>query len=319
MRILISGITGFVGGHLTERLVAEGGHAIFGLCRRGAWPTELDHLVGSAQLFAADLADGPRVESVLAVTRPDWIFHLAGYANTGKSFHEPDACWHDNLTATRKFYDAILRAKLSPRILFVSSGLIYGEPDAPGASCDERTTLKPSSPYAASKAAADLLGYQYFRTAGLPVLRVRMFNQTGPRQPTDYAISNFARQIAAIEAGRQLPMIETGDLSAERDVTDVRDVVCAFRAAIEHSTPGEAYNAGRGVTHPIREFLNRLVKLSRVPVEVRSKAAGRAGDTTVARADTSKLRAATGWEPKIPLDQTLADVLDHWRKFAADR
>src|SRR5205823_7937752 len=124
-------------------------------------------------------------------------------------------------------YDAIARTDLRPRILFVSTGLIYGEPDAPDQPCDERTTLKPASPYAASKAAADLLSYQYTRHPGLDVVRVRLFNQIGPRQSADYATANWARQVAAAEAGRQPPVIETGDLSSSRDLTDVRDIVAA--------------------------------------------------------------------------------------------
>mgnify|MGYP002780386494 CR=1 FL=1 len=314
MRILITGITGFVGGHLAERLLAEGGHELFGLCRSGKWPKDLAHLTGKATLFSGELASSAAVDVALQQARPEWVFHLAGYANTGKSFREPAVCWADNLDATRTFYDAIVRSELRPRVLFVSSGLIYGDPDEPGKPCDERTTLKPASPYAASKAAADLLGYQYHRTAGLEVLRVRMFNQIGPRQSADYAVPNFARQIAEIEAGKRPPVIETGDLSGHRDISDVRDIVSAFRALIEKGTPGEAYNAGRGRTYPVQELLDRLVRMSRVKVDVRSTDAGRKGDTAVARADTTKLRSATGWEPRYELDQTLADVLEWWRK-----
>lgn len=313
MQVLITGITGFVGGHLTECLLAEGCHQIFGLCRRGSWPGSVGHLAGKAVLFPAELSDSPTCEAAIREARPDWIFHLAGYANTGKSFREPDVCWADNLDATRAFYDAIVRSELRPRILFVSSGLIYGDPDVPGQPCDERTTLKPASPYAASKAAADLLSYQYHRTSGLDILRVRMFNQIGPRQSPDFAIANFARQIAEIEAGKRPPVIETGDLSGQRDITDVRDIAVAFRALIEKGVPGEAYNAGRGQTYPIQELLDRLVRMSRVRVEVRSSDAGRKGDTAIVRADIRKLSTTTGWEHRHELDRTLADVLDWWR------
>src|SRR5207247_2369629 len=126
-------------------------------------------------------------------------------ASPRKSVDEPELCWDVNLTGTRKLYDAILRAGLKPRVLFTSTGLVYGDPDAPGERCHEGTTLKPDSPYAASKAAADVMSYQYARTTGLPVVRVRLFNQIGPRQTTDYAVANFARQIAAVEAGKQSP------------------------------------------------------------------------------------------------------------------
>lgn len=316
MRILITGMTGFVGGHLVEALVPEG-HALFGISRRGVWPPALAHLAGRVELVPGDLADVGVVETFLARTRPDWILHLAGYANPGRSYHDQEACWHDNLTATRSLYDAVTRSGVRPRILFVSSGLIYGEPDEPDGACDERTTLKPATPYAASKAAADLLSYQYTRNPGLDIVRVRLFNQIGPRQSADYAAANFARQVAAAEAGKQPPLISTGDLSARRDITDVRDMVAAFPLLLTHGRTGEAYNAGRGETFRIQELLDRLVALSRVKLEVRqTPEPGRKADTAVTRADTRKLRSTTGWAPRIPLDQTLADILDEWRKVA---
>jgi GDP-4-dehydro-6-deoxy-D-mannose reductase len=314
MRILITGITGFVGGHLVEALAAAGGHALTGVSRAAGWPADLAHLAGAAELVPADLLDGPRVEAVVRRARPEWVVHLAGYANTGRSFREPDRCWADNLGATRSLYDAVARAGVRPRVLYASTGLVYGEPDEPGRACDERTTFKPASPYAASKAAGDVLSYQSTRHPGLDVVRVRLFNQVGPRQAADYAVANFARQIAAIEAGRQPPVIETGDLSAERDVTDVRDMVAAFPLLLEKGATGEAYNAGRGETYRIQELLDRLVGLAAVRVDVRQAVEpGRRADTAVTRADTRKLRAATGWAPRIPLDQTLADILNHWR------
>jgi len=317
MRLLITGITGFVGGHLTEALQTEGGHTVAGVSRQAAWGPTWTHLDGAAALHAADLLDGAAVERLLSDFRPDWVFHLAGYANPGKSFREPDQCWTDNLTATRSLYDAVARSEVRPRILFVSTGLVYGDPEGPDQAFDESAVLRPASPYAASKAATDLLSYQYTRSPGLDVVRVRLFNQIGPRQPADYAVANFARQIAAAEVGRQPPVIETGDLSAQRDVTDVRDMVAAFRLLIEHGATGEVYNAGRGRTWRIGELLDRLVGMARVPVEVRQKVEpSRKGDTAVTRADPRKLARATGWSPRYELDQTLADVLEYWRGVA---
>lgn len=317
MRILITGITGFVGGHLTEVLRAEGGHAVVGVSRQATWSPTWSHLNGAAELHALDLLDGAAVERLVRDCRPDWVFHLAGYANPGKSFREPDQCWADNLTATRSLYDAVTRSEVRPRILYVSTGLVYGDPDGPDQSFDESAALKPASPYAASKAAADLLSYQFTRSPGLDVVRVRLFNQIGPRQPAEYAVANFARQIAAAEAGRQPPVIETGDLSSQRDVTDVRDMAAAFRLLIERGAAGEVYNAGRGQTWRIGEFLDRLIGMARVPVEVRQKVdPSRKADTAVTRADPRKLRRATGWVPRFDLDRTLADVLEYWREVA---
>lgn len=318
MRILITGITGFIGGHLAEVLRAEGGHTLTGVSRADGLPGPLAHLTGAADLRTVDLMDGARVEAVVREARPDWVFHLAGYANTGKSFREPDRCWADNVDATRALYDAVHRAGARPRILFVSTGLVYGDPEGPEQECDERAVLRPASPYAASKAAADLLSYQYTRHPGLDVVRVRLFNQIGPRQPADYATANWARQIAAAEAGRQPPVIETGDLSSGRDLTDVRDIVAAFRLLIEKGRTGEVYNAGRGRTWRMHEVLDRLVGLARVRVEVRQRVEpGRRADTAVTRADARKLRQATGWEPRYDLDRSLADILDYWRGVTA--
>ena len=318
MRILITGITGFVGGHLVEHLVAAGGHALFGVSRRGTWPAQLGHLAPHAPLVAGDLCSRADTERVLRETRPDWIIHLAGYANTGGSFRDPDRAWTENLTATRVLYDAVVSSGLRPRTLFVSTGLIYGEPDVPDGACDERTTLKPASPYAASKAAADIVSYQYSRSAGLDIVRVRLFNQIGPRQSADFAVPNFARQIAAAEAGKCAPVVETGDLSAMRDIADVRDIVASFPLLLEKGTSGEAYNAARGESFRIQDLLGRLVSQSRIPIRVNQTVEpGRKADTSVTGADVRKLRAATGWQPRVPLDRTLADILDYWRAVAA--
>jgi GDP-4-dehydro-6-deoxy-D-mannose reductase len=297
--VLVTGAAGFIGGHLVEHLTAAGDRAV-GVGRRAA-----------PGLTACDLHDAAATTAVLDAVRPDWVVHLAGYANPGGSVREPDRCWADNLGATRSLYAAVAASTVRPRILFVGTGLVYGDAAGP---TDERAEFRPTSPYAASKAAADLLSFQATRSPGLDVVRVRLFNQIGPRQSADYAVANFARQIAAAEAGRQEPVVRTGDLSAERDITDVRDVAVALRRLLEVGVTGEAYNAARGRTWPMREVLARLVAQARVPVTVREAAAdARTGDTAVMQADVSKLRAATGWAPAIDLDRSLADVLEYWR------
>ncbi len=308
MRILITGATGFVGGHLVEHLRAVGGHELFGLSRPGS-----ESRVPGVAHHAAELADTPRLETILRDVRPEWLVHLAGYANTGRSFREPGPCWADNLDGTRSLYAAIESSGLRPRILFVSTGLIYGDPLPGGPAFDERAELRPGSPYAASKAAADLLSYQQSRSPGLDIVRVRLFNQIGPRQSPDYAVANFARQIAEVEIGRR-GRIETGDLSAERDLTDIRDVVVAFRLLLERGQKGEAYNAGRGRTWCMRDVLDRLVALAKVQVEiVETPDPNRRADAAVTRVDARKLVEATGWRPRHELDDTLRDILDWWR------
>jgi GDP-4-dehydro-6-deoxy-D-mannose reductase len=317
MRVLFTGATGFVGGHLAEALLRRVGCEPLGLSRQTDWPPLWKHLQNRVPLETVDWTESSLLNS-LQQFRPDWVIHLAGYANAGASFREPLKAWDGNFTLTRLLYDAIQTWGRKPRILFVSSGLIYGDADTPGAPTDERTTLKPASPYATSKAAADLLSYQVTRHPGLDVVRARPFNHIGPKQSADYAAANFARQLAEIENGLRPPVLETGDLSSQRDLTDVRDVVQAYLRILEAAPTGEVFNVGSGTTYVIQSILDELVKLSRVKVEVRQRLdPSRKGDTNVTRADLGKIQSLLGWQPQIPLRQTLQDMLDDWRTRVA--
>jgi len=306
MRCLITGATGFVGRHLAAALLPAG-HEVHGLARR---PADL-----AIPLHIADLADAAATEAVVRAVRPDWVFHLAGYASPGASFKDPPAAWAGNLTASQGLYAAIHQSGLKPRILHVSSGMVYGDLPAGVAAFTEDAPLRPASPYAASKAAAEMLAYQQTRNPGLDVVRVRPLNHLGPGQPPEYAAASFARQIAVAERGDGPPVIVTGNLSPQRDLTDVRDMVRAYVRLIEVGRTGEAYNAASGQVYRIRAVLHRLTKLARVPVAADERGdPTRAGDVTVVAADASKLRAATGWAPEYTLDRTLADMLDEWRQ-----
>lgn len=317
MRILLTGSTGFAGGYLAEALLARGGAELVGLARRPEWPAHWRHLAGRLTLHACDLAERGAIEALLRQARPDQIYHLAGYARTGQSYREPDAAWANNLDAARNLYEAIIRWGGRPRILHVSSGLVYGDPHSADPLVDETCPLLPASPYAASKAAADLAAFQYSRSPGLEIVRVRPFNHIGPRQSPEFAVPNFARQIAAIELGRQPPRVKTGDLSSRRDLTDVRDMVQAYLRLMEKGVPGEVYNAGSGTAYAMHEVLDRLVSLARVRVEIcQHTEPMRATDTPALRADAGKLRCQTGWSPTYSLDQTLRDTLDYWRSFS---
>jgi GDP-4-dehydro-6-deoxy-D-mannose reductase len=317
MRILITGVTGFIGGHLVELLNREGGHTLAGISRLANGTPSPRSLANTVDLHVAELRDTEQLESILRKHQPEAIVHLAGYANAGRSFVEVEKCWEDNVNGTRSLYNAVHRSGLRPRIVFVSTGLVYGDPESPNHFCDESSVLKPSSPYAASKAAADLMSYQYCRNPGLDIVRVRLFNQIGPRQTPDYAIANFARQIAAIEAGKQ-SHIETGDLSAHRDLTDVRDIVRAFHLLIDRGVSGEVYNAGRGQTWQIQEVLDRLIAISGHTVEVRQKIdPNRKADTAITRVSVQKLMSTTGWQPQFTLDETVLDTLNYWRSLTS--
>ncbi|HJT76542.1 MAG TPA: GDP-mannose 4,6-dehydratase, partial [Gemmataceae bacterium] len=201
MRVLVTGITGFAGGHLAEALLARGGAEVYGVSRSGWWPAEWQYLEGRAALRACDLGNRDAVQAVLEEVKPEQVYHLAGYPHVGRSLREPDAAWEGNLTATRNLYEAVARWGGRPRILAIGSGLVYGDPDTPEQAYDEGCPLRPTTPYAASKAAADLAGYQAGRAPGLVVVRARPFNHIGPRQSPQFAVAHFAEQIAAVERG----------------------------------------------------------------------------------------------------------------------
>lgn len=314
-RYLVTGAVGFVGRHLLRSLATQGDAVeVVGLDRSGRWPDDCADLASRFQLMRVDLLDRPALEQVLAEVRPERVIHLAGFASPAAALRDPLAAWSGNLTATLHLFEGLVTVGLQPRVLFVGTGQVYG--DVPtGTVLTEEAPLRPNNPYAASKAAADLAGWQYFATTGLPVLRVRPFNHVGPGQSADYAVANFARQLAAMERGEQGPVLETGNLSPRRDLTDVRDVVRAYLLLLEQGEAGAAYNVASGTTVTMAEVVQRLIRLSGLQVEVRSRSdLARRVDLSVPVVDTSRLREVTGWQPTISLDQTLADVLDAWRR-----
>jgi GDP-4-dehydro-6-deoxy-D-mannose reductase len=318
MRILVTGITGFAGGHLAEALLSRPDVELFGLSRQTRWPSTWKHLAGRAVLLNCDVADNLAVESVLREIRPESIYHLAGYAHVGRSFQETEAAWTGNLIGTRSLYDAVLRWGAQPRILFVGSAMIYGDPERPGEAFDERCVLRPTSPYGSSKAAADLVSYQYYHAQGLPIVRARPFNHIGPAQSAEFAVAHFAKQVAAISLGLKPPILETGNLDPRRDVTDVRDMVRAYLALMEKGRPGEAYNIGIGHTVSMREILGILIKLAGVQAEIRQRSdLVRSQENAVVHANATKVHEETGWRPAYSLEQTLKDTLDYWHSLLA--
>jgi GDP-4-dehydro-6-deoxy-D-mannose reductase len=316
MRILITGITGFVGGHLARLLLRHGAEEVIGFARDQEWSRESEDVAERVALYPIDLTDRSACQALLRSIQPAQIYHLAGYADTGSSFREPEAAWEGNLTATRGLYEAVLGWGGRPRILYIGSGSVYGEPSDAQRPLDEETTLRPNNPYAASKAAADLASYQYFRTHGLEIIRTRPFNHVGPGQSPRFAVPNFARQIAAIERGQAPPVLRVGNLNSERDLTDVRDVVRAYQLLIVQGQPGEVYNVASGRSLPVRVHLEKLLSLSKVSVQVEEDPAlVRRVDTTAVRVSIRRLQETTGWTPQFTLEQTLADTLEYWRRM----
>jgi GDP-4-dehydro-6-deoxy-D-mannose reductase len=311
---LVTGAIGFAGCYLTGALAARG-EAVVGVSRHAVWPEPWAHLAGRVPLHECDLCDGPRLEAILRDVQPARIYHLAGYAQVGGSFREPEAAWDGNLTATRRLCEAVIRTGGAPRILWVGSGLIYGNREDSDRPYTEDCPLRPDTPYAASKAAADLACYQFTCSPGLDIVRARPFNHVGPHQAPDFAIPNFARQVAAIERGERPAVLETGNLSAQRDLTDVRDTVHAYVLLMERGRKGEAYNIASGQSYSMQTVLERLLALCGLRVEVRQRAdLFRPTEQAVIRVDAGKLRRETGWAPRYSLDETLRDTLDAFRE-----
>lgn len=312
MTTLITGATGFVGGHLLEHLLAAGESNLIATNRSAVWPTGLAPLAPSIRLIACDLSHAAAVSELLQTIRPDRIYHLAGFADNRASYTQPEECWKQNVGISLYLFEAAAKIVPHARIVTVSTGLIYGEPDGPNQAYDEASPLKPGTPYAASKAAADLMAYQYVKSHNLAIIRARPFNHIGPRQPTEYAVPNFARQIAAVVRENAVPVMETGDLSAERDLSDVRDIVRGYRLLMERGRAGEAYNLGRGEAVSMRSIVDRLIVAAGQPISIRERAAVRKGDPNVIRCDAGRMKSELGWTPEYGIDQSLSDILTHW-------
>jgi GDP-4-dehydro-6-deoxy-D-mannose reductase len=312
MRLLITGINGFVGGHLAEYLLASAAGELWGLARQPA--LALPQLRGRVQLVTADLDNLDQTVAALDSAQPEVIFHLAGQSNVPRSFSDPAQTLQVNVLAQLHIFQAVLRLKQQPLILIASSNEVYGLVEPADLPLDEDTPLRPINPYAVSKATQDLLAYQYFISHKLRTIRLRAFNHLGPRQGEMFVASAFAAQIARIEAGAQEPLLRVGDLSAVRDFTDVRDIVCAYALAAQRGQAGLAYNIGSGRSQSIRWLLDTLLAFSERDIAVEPDPARmRPADVPRVVCDSRRFRAHTGWAPQIPLEQTLFDILEYWR------
>ena len=315
MRVLITGITGFAGSHLAEFLIANHPDVkVFGIVR---WRSRMENILpirDNIELCEADLQDMVSLQGCLSHIRPDRIFTLAAQSFVPTSWKCPAETFAINATGQINLFESLLSLKQSPLIQVAGSSEEYGRVFPDEIPKKETNPLRPLSPYAVSKVAQDLLGYQYFQSYGLSVVRTRGFNHTGPRRGEVFVTSSLAKQIAAIEKGVNEPVIKVGNLDAKRDFSDVRDIVEAYWLSLEKGEPGEVYNIGSGVARPIREVLDILLSLSKAKmrVEVDPKRL-RPSDVPILLADSSKFIGRTGWRPRLPFQQTLRDLLDYWR------
>jgi GDP-4-dehydro-6-deoxy-D-mannose reductase len=304
--VLITGASGFAGRHLAAACAAAGDEAI-GISRSGARP------VAGVEGRACDLLDPAAARAAIAAVRPAVVYHLAARAHVGHSWRDPGGTLHDNLVMTLNVLEAMRAEAPGATVLAVASSEVYGPPER--LPVDETAALRPQNPYAVSKASCDLLAAFYADAHGLRVIRARAFNHAGPGQEPTYAIASFARQVAgALEAGDDPVRIVTGNPETRRDYTDVRDVVRAYRLLAERAEPG-VYNVCSGRSASATELVAALAAAAGVDIEHEvDPALMRRHEVVELRGSFEALRAATGWEPQIPLEATLADTLAWWRQ-----
>jgi GDP-4-dehydro-6-deoxy-D-mannose reductase len=315
VKLLVTGIAGFVGGHLVDYLRAEQPQVrIVGLdSRPGPRVRALQ-----VETIAADVEDARAVRDALAELRPDGIVHLAAQSSPQRSWDDPEGTLRTNVMGLLGLLEGARAHGLKPRVLVVGSAEEYGLVGKQDLPLREDAPLRPLTPYAVSKLAQGYLGLQYALSAGFPVVRTRTFHHTGPRRGESFAESSFARQLAEIEAGRRAPVIEVGNLDAVRDFTDVRDVVRAYWGLLERGRPGEVYNVCSGAGVRLRDLLDMLIEVSGLRVEVRVDPARlRPSDVPELIGDPGRIRAHLGWAPRIPLEQSLSDLLQYWRERVA--
>lgn len=320
MRILVTGITGFVGSHLAEFLLnRDDSFEVFGTRRWRSRMENIEHLTHKLNLVECDLNDGNSVYQMMEKVKPAWIFHLAAQSYVPVSWRAPADTIRNNVIGQLNILESIRALDLAPRMQIAGSseeyGLVYPE-ETP---ITESNPLRPMSPYGVSKVGQDMLAYQYYASYGMHLVITRAFNHSGPRRGHVFVESNFARQIIKITRGEQEPVIKVGNLDARRDYTDVTDVVRAYFLALEKGQPGQVYNICSGTAYSIREILEMLIDISGIDVEVKTDPARlRPSDVPLLRGDYSRFNQLTGWKPRVPLRTTLEKVLDYWKEKLAE-
>ena len=317
-KVLITGVSGSGGSYLVDYIVANHPSVeLHGISRWHSTAT-LKNLSASKEnvvCHECDLNDFSSVCSVVTAVKPDAIFHLASHANVRASFSTPLAVLNNNIMGTANLFEALRVGGLNPVIQLCSTSEVYGQVDPKCVPITEETPLNPSSPYAVSKVAQDLLGLTYFRSYKMEIIRTRMFAYINPRR-SDLFASAFARQIARIELGLQDELVH-GNLDSVRTLIDVRDAMEAYWIAALHCRSGEIYNIGGLTSMSVGEFLEILIKESGVPIKTKPDSSlFRPADVTLQIPNVEKFHEATGWSPKYTIEESIKNLLEYWRKEA---
>ena len=315
MKVLITGITGFAGSHLADFLLAKGNIEVYGIERWRSRTENIEHIKDKITLMGCDIRDASSVKKLIEKVEPDKIFHLAAQSFVPTSWHAPQETLTTNIIGELNVFEAVRELGVNPLIQIAGSSEEYGLIKEDELPIKETNPLRPLSPYAVSKVGQDLLGYQYYKSYGLDIIRTRGFNHSGPRRGEVFVCSDFAKQIAQIEKKKQEPVIHVGNLEAIRDFTDVRDMVKAYWLAAEKGKPGEVYNICSGKGYEIKKVLDILLSLTKEKIEIKKDPKRmRPSDVAVLVGDCKKFREVTGWKPEIPFEKTLEDLLNYWRE-----
>lgn len=315
MKVLITGVTGFVGSHLAEYILdLSEGHEIYGLCR---WRSPRDNLIDCIErikLVESDLCDLGGLIRHFKDIEPDVIFHLAAQSYVLTSFNSPSRTLWSNVIGTTNLLEAVRITEIDPVIHICSSSEVYGQVTEDDVPITEHCPIRPASPYAVSKVGEDMVALQYWLSYKIRTIRTRMFTHTGPRRGDVFAMSFFGKQIAAAELGFCEPIVKVGNLNSVRTFCDVRDAVRAYWILSNKCTPGEVYNIGGNRTMTIGEALDIMKSYSTKEIDIQvDQKLYRPSDVTLQIPSIEKFSNQTGWKPEIPLEKTLEDILVYWR------
>lgn len=315
MKVLVTGITGFAGSHLADFCLAKKDVELYGIIRWRSRTENIEHIWDRLRLVECDLRDATSTRDAIETIRPDWIFHLAAQSFVPTSWNAPTESLTTNIIGQLNVFEAVRRIKLNCRIQIACSSEEYGMVYPDEIPIKETNPLRPLSPYAVSKVGQDMLGYQYFMSYKMDIVRTRGFNHTGPRRPPIFVCSDFAKQLVEIEKGFRSPVIKVGNLEARRDFTDVRDIVKGYWLALEKGKAGAVYNLCSGTSRRIGDVLEMLIAESALSVKVEVESSRlRPSDVPRLEGSNELFHRDTGWEPSIPFEQTLRDLLDYWRR-----
>jgi GDP-4-dehydro-6-deoxy-D-mannose reductase len=314
-RVLITGITGMAGSHLADYILSNHSEMeVYGARRWRSPGNNVSHIEDQITLIDCDLTDPSGCIELLEKVKPAYIFHLAAQSFVPDSWKNPQATISDNIMMQLNLFEAIRHLHLDPVVQVALSSEEYGRVYPHELPITERNALRPLSPYAVSKVGQDMLAYQYFDSHKLRVIRTRAFNHEGPRRGEVFVTSNFAKQVAEIEAGLAPPVLRVGNLSAKRDWSHVKDVVRAYWLSVHHCKPGEDYVIASGTARSIQEMVDFLLSQTKVKIQVETDPSRmRASDVKVVEGDPRKFKAATGWAPEFTFEDMILDILNYWR------